>query len=250
MQCAEALGAIADPQSIPVLEEFSSDPAREVSETCQLAVERMKWSSKLGSSDEAKVRDPIAWRFRCALLPQPDAARTEISSQAPEDCPFDSVDPAPPAEGLSTEQLREQLLDETLPLFKRYRAMFALRNKGDSPAVAALCDGLTQDNSSALFRHEVAYVLGQLEHPESTAALRSALLRQGEHAMVRHEAAEALGAIGTPEANALLLEHKSDDEQVVRESCEVALDAAEYWQGVMSAADGQQGEGASPTAQQ
>ena len=136
------------------------------------------------------------------------------------------------------EQLRGVLLDEGLPLFKRYRAMFALRNLGDSPAVAALCDGLTQDNSSALFRHEVAYVLGQLEHPESTSALRSALLREGEHAMVRHEAAEALGAIGTPEANALLLEHKSDDEEVVRESCEVALDAASYWEGVMAAKEG------------
>ena len=56
LQCAEALGAIADPQSIPVLEQFSSDPAPEVSETCQLAVERMTWATQQGSADEAKVR--------------------------------------------------------------------------------------------------------------------------------------------------------------------------------------------------
>lgn len=47
--------------------------------------------------------------------------------------------------------------------------------------------------------------------------------------MVRHEAAEALGAIGTPECNDALQKHMSDESRVVKESCEVALDAMDYW---------------------
>ena len=39
------------------------------------------------------------------------------------------MDPAPPLEETDTEQLRELLLDESLPMFHRYRAMFSLRNK-------------------------------------------------------------------------------------------------------------------------
>ena len=42
---------------------------------------------------------------------------------------FSSVDPAPPLEENNTAKLQQILLDETLPLFTRYRAMFSLRNK-------------------------------------------------------------------------------------------------------------------------
>lgn len=132
--------------------------------------------------------------------------------------------------------LRTTLLDESLPLFRRYRAMFALRNEGSDAAVLALCDALGADATSALFRHEVAYVLGQLERGLATDALAAALLRPGEHGMVRHEAAEALGALGTPEATALLQKHLTDEEAVVRESCEVALDAAAYWEELAASA--------------
>ena len=55
--------------------------------------------------------------------------------------------------------------------------------------------------------------------------------------MVRHEAAEALGAIEGDSAEMercyALMREFSDPEkeanQCVRESCEVALDAADYW---------------------
>ena len=41
--------------------------------------------------------------------------------------------------------------------------------------------------------------------------------------MVRHEAAEALGAIGSMEAVETLREYCDDAEEIVRESCWVAL---------------------------
>ncbi len=58
--------------------------------------------------------------------------------------------------------------------------------------------------------------------------------------MVRHEAAEALGAIGGTQAEVVLHEFSglSEDiadgrkpvDRVVRESCDVALDAMNYWE--------------------
>ena len=94
-----------------------------------------------------------------------------------------------------------------------------------------LCTALTNDTSSALLRHEVAYVLGQMQHDLSVEALETALRRPDEHDMVRHEAAEALGAIeGRWETVERILEEFSrDDNVVVKESCLVALDAADYW---------------------
>lgn len=55
--------------------------------------------------------------------------------------PYCSVDPAPPAMKKSVPELRQALLNESLPLFERYRAMFALRNLGSEEAVLALAAG-------------------------------------------------------------------------------------------------------------
>jgi hypothetical protein len=109
--------------------------------------------------------------------------------------------------------------------------MFSLRNRGGEGAVQQLCRALVKDESSPLLRHEVAYVLGQMQHPASVEALEESLRRQNEHEMVRHESAEALGAIDGrwDEVEAILKEFCSDENVVVRESCIVALDAADYW---------------------
>lgn len=82
--------------------------------------------------------------------------------------------------------------------------------------------------SSALFRHEIGYVLGQMQHPAAIPALREALECSKENPMVRHEAAEALGSIGKEECLAVLHSYLRDQERVVKESCEVALDMLEY----------------------
>ena len=49
--------------------------------------------------------------------------------------------------------------------------------------------------------------------------------------MVRHESAEALGAIDGrwEDCEVILREFLNDHDVVVRESCMVALDAADYW---------------------
>ena len=117
-------------------------------------------------------------------------------------------------------------MNEEESLFKRYKAMFKLRNMSTPESVNGLCKGFSA--SSALFRHEIAFVLGQIADPVSTRALITTLKKSEEHPMVRHECAEALGAIATPECFEILKEYAKDNERVVRESCDIALDMCEY----------------------
>lgn len=85
-----------------------------MAETCQLAVHRLEW-----------------------LLSVDKLAEDESTAKNP----YCSVDPAPPAVRKSVPELRQALLNESLPLFERYRAMFALRNLGNEEAVLALAAG-------------------------------------------------------------------------------------------------------------
>jgi len=90
-----------------------------------------------------------------------------------------------------------------------------------------LCLGL-KCSDSALFRHEIAYVLGQMQQPAAAVQLAKNLQDATENPMVRHECAEALGAIATDECETVLRRHLHDDVDIVRESCVVALDMSEY----------------------
>ena len=150
---------------------------------------------------------------------------------------FTSIDPAPPLPMTSTQSIDEletTLLDTNLPLFKRYRAMFALRDLASPPdlstataAVQVLAKGL--HDPSPLFRHEIAFVFGQLCHPKSISGLMATLGDKNEVGMVRHEAAEALGSLGEYEGvEETLKQYLNDPEKVVRDSVVVALDMAEY----------------------
>jgi deoxyhypusine monooxygenase len=113
--------------------------------------------------------------------------------------------------------------------------MFALRDLVSPPpdlptaipAIEALERGF--DDPSALFRHEIAFVFGQLSHPASIPSLTATLSKKEEASMVRHEAAEGLGSLGEESGVEDVLKRFLDDpEQVVRESVIVALDMAEY----------------------
>lgn len=207
-ESAEALAAIGDVESLALLRKCRDDDQEEkvVRETCEISVARIEWEN----SEERKLEK----------LRQSD---------------FASIDPAPPMETTATiDSLEKSLLDTAQPLFIRYRAMFGLRDLASPPslptavqAVLALAKGLA--DPSALFRHEIAFVFGQLSHPASIPALSAALADLEESSMVRHEAAEALGSLGEEEGvEETLKKFLNDKEQVVRESVEVALDMAEF----------------------
>ena len=142
--------------------------------------------------------------------------------------PFDSVDPAPPSLVSEVSQLQTTLCDESAKMFERMRALFALRNIGGTHAVDALAAAF--DSESALLKHEIAYVLGQMQNNHAVPTLNERLEDQSEDLMVRHEAAEALGAIGDRTAIETLSKFVDDTEPVISESCEVALDLLEWVQ--------------------
>ncbi|XP_064607452.1 deoxyhypusine hydroxylase-like [Liolophura sinensis] len=195
-EAGEALGAIGSPESLEILKQYSNDSVKEVAETCQLAVNRINWLLNDGKNQVLNNRVYL------------------------------SVDPAPPDNEVNVDVMRNTLLNENLSLFERYRAMFSLRNTGGKDAVLALAEGLKC--SSALFRHEVAYVLGQMQHDACVQQLAVSLKDKSENPMVRHECAEALGSIATKECTDILQKYLTDEERVVRESCVVALDISEH----------------------
>ncbi|KAI1394078.1 deoxyhypusine hydroxylase [Hypoxylon trugodes] len=212
-EAAEALGALGDSGNLDILREFRDREGEDVviKETCEIAIDRIDWENSAQRKAE-KLR-------------QSD---------------FASVDPAPPMPNSDSEQtvddLEKTLMDVNQPLFLRYRAMFALRDLASPPdlptavpAVLALAKGFA--DPSALFRHEIAFVFGQLSHPASIPALTSALSNLEEASMVRHEAAEALGSLGEEEGvEETLKQFLHDHEKVVRDSIIVALDMADYEQ--------------------
>ena len=95
----------------------------QIAETCQLAIQRIQW------------------------LQSQHSEKSKLSEN-----PFQSVDPAPPAEETSIEALRERLLDEKLSLFDRYRAMFALRNHNSEESVKALAEGKKKSLSVCFYK--------------------------------------------------------------------------------------------------
>ncbi|KAG2125696.1 ARM repeat-containing protein [Suillus clintonianus] len=191
-EAEEAMGAISSPDFKAVLTKYLTDPNR-------------------NNSEEGRQH----------------LASKESSDQTPT---YTSIDPAPPSSKLLSgqNQMTSTLLDTSVPLFQRYRAMFALRNTGTPAAVDALAAGFSGD--SALCKHEIAFVFGQLLSAHSVPSLLNVLQDGSESDMVRHEAAEALGGIATPEVLPHLKEWmtREDSPRVVRESCQVAIDMWEY----------------------
>jgi deoxyhypusine monooxygenase len=205
-EAGEALGAIGKEDALEILRKYANDPVREVRETCELAIQNIEDKLKGNVEEDPQILEE-----------------------------FQSIDPAPAPRDykkMSTEELREIYLNTDLSLYERYKAMFGLRNRSsalnDHAATMALCDGFFT-NDGALFKHEVAFVLGQLQKQETADILEQVLRDQSMHCMVRHEAAEALGSISNTRSMSLLEEFKNDKDEVVKDSCLVAIDMHNYW---------------------
>ena len=145
-----------------------------------------------------------------------------LDEERPEVSEFGSVDPAPASDGNIVSNLRNTICDEDEKMFQRMRALFALRHIGGEESVDALAAAF--GSASALLKHEIAYVLGQMQDDHAVPHLIERLEDLDEDVMVRHEAAEALGAIGNRSAMTTLEKFVNDEEIVVAESCEVAID--------------------------
>ena len=151
-----------------------------------------------------------------------------MTDEKPEISEFGSVDPAPASADADVKLLRDTLCDEDDRMFVRMRALFALRNLGGAESIEALAAGF--ESKSALLKHEIAYVMGQMQDSHAVPHLIDRLSDPDENLMVRHEAAEALGAIGDRVAMSTLESFRNDAEAVISESCEVAIDLLEWVQ--------------------
>lgn len=110
-EAGEALGALGDASVVDLLAKYAEDPVIEVAETCQLALQRLKWSLNGGTQEESAI--------------------------------YDSIDPTPAAESVNVKELGAELVDSTKPLWERYRAMFKLRNINTDESIKALAQGKT-----------------------------------------------------------------------------------------------------------
>ena len=145
-EAGEAIGALGGSHQtsndldtwISVVESCKNDSCREVAETCQLSHTRLlQCKAEVCESDEKKYK---------------------------------SVDPVLVAEKPDLAQCMATFSDISLPLEERYKALFALRDAGGEEAIHVLCHALLCD-SSALLKHEIAYVLGQMQDEKASPAL-------------------------------------------------------------------------------
>lgn len=137
---------------------------------------------------------------------------------------FDSFDPAFPLQDcISFDTVKSIFLNKKLSLYERYKAMFTLRDINTKESINILIEGFRSEESE-LFKHEVAFIFGQMCSPHTVEVLSEVLRCEDEHPMVRHEAAEALGSIGNEEALKVLETFKDSPHRVIRESVETGLD--------------------------
>lgn len=124
--------------------------------------------------------------------------------------------------------LGDMLINQSVPMKARYRALFTLKNLGGDNAVRNISKGFA--DPSALLKHECAYCLGQMQNESAIDKLIEVLSNLTEDPMVRHEAGEALGAIGinTDRVSTALLKFSTDSHVEVAETCQLALARLEW----------------------
>lgn len=155
-------------------------------------------------------------------------------------------------------QLVSCVQDTSQPIGKRTHAAFFLRTLATPEAVDAIAEGelhalcidycvsynvvdwllllfalaaaLKNKADSCLLRHELAYILGQIQDSSACSVLEGILGDTGDDVMVRHECAEALGAIGSPDSLDVLRQFSTDPLKEISETCQLAIDLIDWRQ--------------------
>ncbi|SBS87914.1 deoxyhypusine hydroxylase, putative [Plasmodium ovale] len=224
-EAAEGLAAIGSDSNIEIIRKFLNDEKIEVRETCELALSSLLEKNKYtvcSCCNKNNIKDALK-----------KTRNDEFVSKK-----FNTIDPVvfTSDDNKSVDNLIDDLNNENIPLKLRYEALFKLRDMQSDYSIMALGEALIKDKKSAIFRHEVAFVLGQALHLNSLKYLISSLTNIKEHEMVRHEVALALGSLGSLNINSkeyknvqnmiinTLKKYSRDKCRVVSESCLVGLD--------------------------
>lgn len=211
-EAAEALGNINSENNLKLLEKFLNYEEEVIKETCEISVENINWmkSTNEGETEGLKKIDLV----------------------------YRTNDPAPPFNFKNNplysdiQNIRKIMHDEKESLYNRYRALFTLREFNNDEAVSILCECFDKVYKfSPLFKHEVSFILGQMCQQAKSALkqLEIVLQDESEDPIVRHETALTLGEI--TECTDLLNKYTQHENQLIRESCEIALDFVDYWHG-------------------
>ena len=217
---------------IPVLESFTKDPELLVSQTARIALEKIK-NSHLVSRYGVKIPGSLE---PAAPFSEPEFSQFLLDRGYLKEGEFfmwpmvlslelDKVQETISNQGKLFERV---LFDPELHEFFKYRLLYLLRDKADGISLVMLTRVMEKTQrqfTSALLRHEVAYIFGQLEekldNPYSKAVLAQLIKDPDEEAVVRHEAimafAEVFGA--TQE----IVELRSDPLPLVAESAFVVI---------------------------
>jgi deoxyhypusine monooxygenase len=200
-EAAEAIGAMGDANSLEILSTFAKCEEPIIAETCEIAKGRIEW------------------------MQEHDSLPKKLSA---------AIDPVPAFDvGTFTDtELIAMMGDSSSSLFTRYRALFSLRDSKSAEAIAGIAGALTLPGYSSLFKHELGFVLGELGPDAKSAStlLKATIANTENHEMVRHEAAEALGAVDyDTEARQFLEGFVHNENKIISQSCEVALDIQDYW---------------------
>ena len=156
-EAPEAMGAILSVQSIPTLKEFLNDQRQEVRETCEIALAKVEWdNSEEGKTETTKSQGetPLVYQYTvsCGFLfiylffrqftsedPAPPVPSSLLRALSPSSTSYTNAD---------VLFLTTTLLDPSLSLFVRYRALFTLRNIGTPAVIDALSSAKRNMRSS------------------------------------------------------------------------------------------------------
>lgn len=227
-EAAEAIHALGftDDETITCLEQHLNTDSIPFRQTVELALEGLLLKRKNDTKKRLNSQVP-----RFYLMTK------QKKEEAPVIATYNTKDPVESDILIKTEdELKKHLdilKDEKQRLWDRYKAMFALRNQDSKQAAIYLASAL-DEKSSALLRHEISFILGQMQVPETAQKLIERLQDKNESSMCRHEAAISLGSLGAidyteigchwqPTIIAELKNFLNDTDPIVSESCQVAL---------------------------
>lgn len=220
-EAAEALANFNDTKVIEILKKYITHPSIPLRETCYIAIKKLEERNMLSQKQ----------RLCNINLEEQSTMQDDLNNLVEEELSkFDSRDPAIP---LFTEYTQSNiqeagdiLNDENECLYRKYKAMFFLRDCVSDEAHDLLINKF--NDKSSLFKHELAFIMGQMRLEKAVENLNRIINDENEHGMVRHEAAEALGAIGTGKCKEYLYKQLHSKCDILRESVEVALDIWDY----------------------
>lgn len=209
-ESAEALGNISNDNNIKLLEKFLNYEDQIIKETCILAVDNLKWMKETNEG--------------------------ETEGFDKDNKMYITNDPAPPFNYEKEPKYKDmELLRSILKngsVFEQNRVLFTLRNLGTKEAIDLLCSCFSKE-FSALFKHEIAFILGQMAQQCKVQALEKleyVLQDEEEDPIVRHETALTLGEIS--KGKELLKKYSSHENQLIAESCIIAEDYVDYWKDI------------------